>query len=88
MRVCVWEPGFAAQLRLVEPDPILADDLMLGVDWALARDPRVGGNISRTDVWYIVSMDLPKRRHFVIFYAFTNEEVFFLSIIESPVVRG
>jgi hypothetical protein len=87
MRECVWDDGFEAQLRRIEPDPKLADDIMIGVEWVAAREPEWGYNIPNTELWHVVWQDVGTKRHFVILYAFTPEKVFFLSIIQSPEVR-
>lgn len=85
MRTCVWEERFSAELKKIEPDPKRADDLIAGIDWVLAREPHSGVGIASTQVWYIVSRDIPKKRHLVIYYTFSNEKVFFLSIVQSPI---
>jgi hypothetical protein len=87
MRTCVWEPGFEAELRRIEPNPELADEIMSGVEWVLAREPKNGTRLPNSELWYIVARDIPRQRHLVIFYASNPEKVFFLSIIQSPLVR-
>jgi hypothetical protein len=88
MRVCVWEDGFEASLRAIEPNQRLADEIVSGVDWVLSRDPTFGVKLPNSEIWSIVSRDIPTQRHFVFFYAFTAEQVFLLSVIQSPMVRG
>ncbi len=83
MKSCVWQERFSSELAKIEPNPVLADDLIRGVEWVLARDPKKGLNIEGTSVWYIVCRDNPKRRYLVIFYTFSGEKVFFMSVMES-----
>ena len=85
MRTCVWEDRFSTELKRIEADAKRADDLICGIDWVLARDPKSGINIPNTQVWHIVSRDIPKSRHLVIFYTFSDEKVFFLSVTQSPI---
>jgi hypothetical protein len=85
VRTCVWEHRFSAELKRIEPDPKRADDLVAGIDWVLARDPKAGVSVPGTQVWYIVSRDIKKNRHLLIYFTFTDQEVFFLSAIQSPI---
>lgn len=85
MRTCCWEHRFEEELKQIEPNSKRADDLISGIDWVLARNPEEGNNINGSVVWQIVSRDIPKRRHLVIFYTFNDENVFFLSVIQSPI---
>ena len=85
MRECVWQHRFTAELKKIEPDQRRADDLVSGIDWALAREPQCGVSLGQTAVWYIVSRDIPKHRHLVIFYAFNEQTVFFLSVIATSI---
>ena len=84
MRSCSWEPEFQEQLAALEPNAKRADELIFGIDWVISRNPREGSQIEETDVWYLISRDIPKRRHLIIYYTFTEEKVYFISVMESP----
>ena len=85
MRECVWENRFSAELKKIEPDQKRADDLIAGIDWVLARNPQCGVAMDGAEVWYIVSRDIPKHHHLVIFYTFNVQTVFFLSVISTSI---
>jgi hypothetical protein len=85
MRTCCWEARFTTELKRLEPNEKRADDLIFGIDWVLARDPKSGVSIPSTQVWYIAARDIPKKRHLVIFYTFSAEKVFFLSVVQTPI---
>jgi len=80
MKSCVWQPRFEKELSEIEADPKKADELISGIEWVLSRKPKAGLNIIGTSVWYIISRDIPKRRYLVVYYTFTGEKVFLLSV--------
>jgi hypothetical protein len=88
MRTCCWEKRFEAELKRIEPNSKRADNLICGIDWVLARDPEQGINVDASPVWYIVSRDIPKARNLVIYYTFSAETVYFLSVTESPITMA
>jgi hypothetical protein len=85
MRTCCWQPRFAAELKRIEPDARYADEIIEGVDWILARNPTWGTNIPNTQIWHIVSRDIPKKRNLLIYYTFTDDTVYLLSVLETDI---
>ncbi len=82
MRESVWEEQFEEEMRSIEPNERRADDLIRGVEWVLAREATTGTNIPNTRVWYITCRDVPKGRSLIVYDAFSETRVHFLSVIQ------
>ena len=79
LRTVREEPEFAADLRTifrgVIPNPQLLDEMLNGVVFALARDPRIGARIMSTNIWAI-PVDLPPvGKALLIYYEFDEDRV-------------
>lgn len=80
MRSVYYEERFDAELLAVCSDFERADELIRGIEWVLCRDPEFGERVSDDcNVWAIALPDvltLP----FVMYYTFSEQYVFMLSI--------
>ena len=79
LRTVREEPEFGADLwtifRSVAPNPQLLDEMLNGIVFALARDPRIGARIMSTTIWAI-PVDLPPvGRSILIYYEFDEDRV-------------
>ena len=82
LREIIHSPRFDAELLAIEPDPRRADEIVLdGPGWVISRKPRAGSKVGATDVWCIISVDVPTGREFSLFYRFNDESVELLSVI-------
>jgi hypothetical protein len=79
LRTVREEPEFAADLRTifrdVVPNPQLLDEMLDGVVFALARDPRIGAQIMSTNIWAIPADLPPIGRSILIYYEFYENRV-------------
>ena len=82
-----WEKQFSDEMARLEPDPERADELVEGIDWVLARLPTYGTNIAGTNVWVISIREVAKHRTLVVFYTYSNIEIFLLSVIPTELIR-
>ena len=79
LRTVREEPEFGTDLRTIfrglVPNPQLLDEMLDGVVFALARDPRIGARIMGTNIWAI-PVDLPPvGTSLLIFYEFDEDRV-------------
>ncbi len=50
----VWhDPSFEADAARIEPNAEQWDEIIRGVEWRLARDPRSGERVGHTNVWAV-----------------------------------
>lgn len=79
LRTVVRNSRFQAELDAIEPRVERADEFLKGIEMVLARLPECGRRIGNTEVWFIAgwTVDL------AIYYAFDDERVILLSIIQT-----
>lgn len=76
----VYSSKFNEEIKALQPDDRLADDFIFGVDYVLARDPRVGTQIGNTGIWCVSRVDTRIDRNLIIYYTFDLCRVVMLSI--------
>lgn len=82
LRDIVEENSFSEQLAALEDNAKRADELIQGVGWILARNPRMGWQVSpESKVWMIFSnSDFADIDDLTIYYTFNAEHVYLLAI--------
>lgn len=82
-REIIKERRFERELRAIEANPHRADELLEGVEFTLARDPREGVQLApQCPVWFMpVGRD--NTSGIAVFYTFDNNRVILLSITQE-----
>ena len=91
LRTVREEPEFAADLRTifrgVVLNPQLLDEMLNGVVFALARDPRIGARIMSTNIWAIPVDMPPVGKSVLIYYEFNDDRVLLRGATDTNCVR-
>jgi hypothetical protein len=82
MRCVIKQPLFEEQLQNIEADAKRADDLIIGIEFTLSRNPSVGVQLpGHSDVWTISSVDnAVDLCPLLVYYTFNSQKVFLLEI--------
>jgi hypothetical protein len=83
MRGCIREHRFDSELQDIEANHSIAEEIISGIEWVLARQPDSGVNVHPSGVWYYVARDIPRQRQIIVFYTFTENHIYLLSALES-----
>ena len=60
------------------------DDFFRGLEWALSKDPFCGQNLEpNSPIWVITSAPAGIETRIVVYYTFSDVQVFLMSAIES-----
>lgn len=82
LRDVVQEPEFSAALAALQPNLRRADEFLRGVEFALARDPTCGTQVTTNpDIYMIVMNDPLGSKQHALFYVFNDSTVYLLSIL-------
>jgi len=84
MRTIIEEHRFVQELeQIVFGGPLRADEFVDGAKWLLCREPESGTQISTSYVWFLPMREQPGILPVVLYYAFDDDYVNFLSIQET-----
>ena len=84
LRTIVRDPQFDEELRQIIPVAQHADEFVTAAEFTLARNPEIGLQARPgSDVWCIPVHDVPGVTPVILYYAFNEEKVMFLSIKET-----
>jgi hypothetical protein len=87
IRTCVKEKRFERELAAIQPVAHLADELIAGVEFVLAREPRTGVQLApKCPVWFIAT-DESEASRIGVFYAFNANEVILLSVTQASAAQ-
>jgi len=80
-REIVEHDRFREELAALEKDAKKADEFIDGAKWVLTRGPSLAGTmIGKGPVWFLPIADSPIIDAVVLYYAFDDDHVYFLSI--------
>jgi hypothetical protein len=83
LREIVEEHQFVKELQAIEKDSEKADEFIDGAKWALSRRAEIGTQIGKSHVFFLPVAFSSAVGPVVLFYAFDENRVFFLSIRKS-----
>jgi len=79
-REIVETERFVKELAALEKDSRKADEFVDGAKWVLCRGPRTGVRIDKGPVWLLPMAVADSADCAVLYYTFTEDHVYFLSI--------
>jgi len=82
-RTVIKTKEFEESLKQIEPNLLRADEILLAVEWYLARTPRLG-IIQKNKVKMIPISEFAIPKPVILYYTEDEQNVYLLSIEESP----
>jgi hypothetical protein len=82
-RTVVESRQFERELKDIQSNPILPEDLVDGAKWMLCRDPYRGIQLAPKSKTWFLAIDPPKVKPVGLYYTFNENEVHFLSITQG-----
>ena len=79
-RGIVHELGFDKEFEALEPDPLIREEIISGIDFILGRFPQRGAFSEGRNVWIRELCDPFRKRRFWLFYTFNDHAVILISI--------
>jgi hypothetical protein len=80
-RTIIHTPKYVEELATFLPNVRRADDFIEGSEWVLSRLPDIGTQLTPTsEVWFLPMDENPDLPSLVLYYTFTDDLVWFLSI--------
>ena len=83
MREIIEEHRFSFELQALIPNAKRADEFIDAAKWVLSRSPTKGRRIGSLHVWFLPMEEMPGLLPIVLYYAFDDDFVNFLSIQET-----
>jgi hypothetical protein len=83
LREIIEERRFSFELQALIPNAERADEFVDGAKWVLCRNPETGRRIGNSHVWFLPMEEMPDHLPIVLYYAFDDDCVNFLSIQET-----
>lgn len=80
---------FDAQAAQIEPNAVQRDEIFEGVEWELARNPRIGERVGHSDVWAVPTRSFVNRQeevvYLTIYYRFDDDYVTLIAVTQTVI---